>query len=40
MASVYPGNLGGTFTSDIGSITRLATSAPFQKYAAEEIYER
>ena len=40
MASVYPGNLGGTFGADIASVTRLATSAPFSRYLAEEIYER
>ena len=28
-----------TFTSDIGSVTRLATSAPFARYLTEEIYE-
>ena len=29
-----------TFTSDIGSLTRLATSAPFARYLTEEIFER
>ena len=29
-----------TFTSDIGSLTRLATSAPFSRYLVEEIFER
>ena len=29
-----------TFTLDIGSVTRLATSAPFAAYLTEEIYER
>ena len=28
-----------TFTSDIGSLTRLATSAPFRRYLTEEIFE-
>ena len=28
-----------TFTSDIGSVTRLATSAPFARYLTEEIFE-
>jgi hypothetical protein len=27
------------FTSDIGSVTRLATSAPFSKYLTEQIVE-
>ena len=38
--ALYPGNLGGTFGVDIASVTRLATSGSFQKYLAEEIYER
>ena len=38
--ALYPGNLGGTFASDIASITRVATSAPFSRYLAEEIYQR
>ena len=29
-----------TFTSDIGSATRLVTSAPFARYLTEEIFER
>ena len=33
-------NIGGTFAADIQSATRLATSAPFARYLAEEIYER
>ncbi len=39
---LFPGNLNpdSTFTSDIGSVTRLATSAPFARYLAEEIFER
>jgi hypothetical protein len=39
---IFPGNLNpaSTFTSDIGSATRLATSAPFARYLAEEIFER
>ena len=39
---LYLGNLNpdSTFTSDIGSATRLATSAPFARYLAEEIFER
>lgn len=39
---LFPGNLNpdSTFTSDIGSLTRLATSAPFGRYLAEEIFER
>jgi len=45
MASAWPGNYGtapnqATFTADIGSLTRLATSAPFYKYLTEEIFER
>jgi len=38
--ALYPGNLGGTFGADIASVTRIATSAPFSRYLAEEIYER
>ena len=43
--AAYPGNFGtapnqSTFTSDIGSATRLATSAPFEKYLTDEIYYR
>ena len=38
--ALYPGNLGGTFAADIASITRIATSAPFSRYLAEEIVER
>jgi hypothetical protein len=42
---VFQGNAGtppnsSVFTSDIGSVTRLATSAPFQRYLQEEIWER
>jgi len=39
---IFLGNLNpdSTFTSDIGSATRLATSAPFARYLAEEIFER
>ena len=33
-------NPDSTFTSDIGSITRLATSAPFQRYLQEEIFQQ
>jgi|TARA_R100001463_G_scaffold86374_2_gene141259 hypothetical protein len=36
----YPGNYGGTFTGDIGSLTRLATSAPFARYLAEAIFKQ
>ena len=36
----YNFNPNSTFTSDIGSVTRLATSAPFARYLAEEIFER
>lgn len=43
--AAYPGNFGtapnqSTFTSDIGSLTRLSTSAPFEKYLTDEIYYR
>ena len=38
--ALYPGNLGGTFGADIASVTRIATSAPFSRYLAEEIVER
>lgn len=34
----YLGNLGGTFSSDVGSLTRLATSAPFAQYLQEQIF--
>lgn len=34
----YLGNYGGTFATDVGSLTRLATSAPFAKYLQEEIF--
>jgi hypothetical protein len=39
---IFLGNLNpdSTFTSDIGSLTRLATSAPFGRYLAEEIFQR
>jgi hypothetical protein len=39
---LFLGNLSpdSTFTSDIGSATRLATSAPFARYLAEEIFQR
>ncbi|MFM1900894.1 MAG: Enterococcus phage phiFL3A [Cyanobacteriota bacterium] len=39
---IFLGNLNpdSTFTSDIGSLTRLATSAPFARYLAEAIFER
>ena len=42
---VFQGNAGtnpnqSVFTSDIGSLTRLATSAPFQKYLIEEIFQK
>ena len=30
---------GSTFTGDIGSVTRLATSAPFSRYLTEQIVE-
>nr|BAR34289.1 phage capsid protein [uncultured Mediterranean phage uvMED] len=43
--SAYPGNFGtspnqSVFTSDIGSATRLATSAEFSRYLTDEIYFR
>ncbi len=38
--STYLGNLGGTFSSDVASATRIATSAPFARYLAEQIFER
>ena len=38
--ALFPGNLGGTFASDIASVTRLATSAAFSRYLAEAIYEQ
>ena len=31
--------MASTFTSDIGSVTRLATSAPFGRYLTEQIIE-
>lgn len=34
----YLGNLGGTFAGDVGSLTRLATSAPFAQYMQEQIF--
>lgn len=34
----YLGNLGGTFQSDVASLTRLATSAPFARYLQEQIF--
>ena len=39
---VFYGNFNpdSTFTSDIGSVTRLATSAPFQRYLTEEIFQQ
>ena len=39
---VFYGNFNpdATFTSDIGSITRLATSAPFGRYLQEEIFQQ
>ena len=42
---VFQGNFGtapnqSVFTSDIGSVTRLATSGTFQRYLQEEIFER
>ena len=39
---VFYGNFNpdATFTSDIGSITRLATSAPFSRYLQEEIFQQ
>lgn len=36
----YPGNYGGTFLSNIDSVTRLATSAPFARYLQEQIFEQ
>ena len=33
----YPN--GSTFTENIGSVTRLATSAPFSRYLTEQIVE-
>jgi len=36
----YPGNYGGTFLSNIDSVTRLATSAPFARYLQEAIFEQ
>ena len=39
---VFYGNFNpdATFTSDVGSITRLATSAPFGRYLQEEIFQQ
>ncbi len=39
---IFLGNFNpdSTFTSDIGSATRLATSAPFARYLIEEIFQR
>ena len=39
---IFYGNMNpdATFTSDIGSITRLATSAPFARYLQEEIFQQ
>ena len=39
---VFPGNFApdATFTKDIGSVTRLATSAPFARYLQEEIFQQ
>ena len=34
----YLGNYGGTFSADVGSLTRLATSAPFAQYLQEQIF--
>ena len=34
----YLGNLNGTFTNDVASITRLATSGEFTQYLQEEIF--
>lgn len=34
----YLGNLGGTFSADVASLTRLATSAPFARYLQEQIF--
>jgi hypothetical protein len=38
---IFYGNFNpdSTFTNDIGSITRLATSAPFGRYLQEEIFQ-
>jgi hypothetical protein len=43
--SAYPGNYGtspnaSVFTGDIGSATRLATSAQFQRYLTDEVFFR
>lgn len=43
--AAFPGNFGtspnaSVFTSDIGSATRLATSAQFERYLTDEIYFR
>ena len=39
---VFYGNFNpdATFTHDVGSITRLATSAPFGRYLQEEIFQQ
>ena len=42
---IFQGNMGtapnaATFTADIGSATRLATSAPFARYLTEEIFQK
>jgi hypothetical protein len=34
----FLGNLGGTFSPDVASLTRLATSAPFSRYLQEQIF--
>jgi hypothetical protein len=36
----YLGNYGGTFQSDIASLTRLATSGDFSAYLQQEIFEQ
>lgn len=38
--TTYLGNLGGTFSGDVASATRLATSAQFARYLAEQIFEQ
>ena len=40
MAGTYPGNLGGTFVSDVASLTRLATSGDFAAYVSQAIFEQ
>jgi hypothetical protein len=37
---VFLGNLGGTFTGDVTSLTRLATSGEFAAYLQEEIFNK